>query len=140
MNKIVKEMAPYDHTIIRNAFVSYFKNHEHLDYDQMVRDVMDNYVPTDLAQDKLTSLRDRLLELPDERHFDHQFSPVPSVIKARIKKVYDVYQGIKLQITDEIENIEDVIFAEREADGNQYIKIKTTDNITFKRFCKQGKN
>lgn len=140
LNRIVKEMAPFDHTIIRNTFVSYFKNHEHLDYNQMIHDVMDNYAPTDLPQEKLHSLRDRLLELPDDRHFDRQFTPVPSVIKARIKKVYDIYQGVKLQITDEIANIEDVISAERETDGSQYIKIKTTDSTTFKRFYKHSKN
>lgn len=140
LNRMVKDMAPFDHTIIRNAFVSYFKNHEHLDYDQMVHDIMDDYVPTDLEQEKLYSLRDRLLELPDERHFDRQFTPIPSVIKARIKKVYDIYQGIKLQITDEIDNIEDVISAERTPDGNEYIKIKTTEKGTFKRFYKNIRN
>ena len=95
---------------------------------------MDNYVPTDLPQEKLTALRDRLLELPDERKFDRQFTPVASAITARIKKVYNVYQGIKLQITDEIDHIEEVVSATRETDGTQYIKIKTTENATFLRF------
>lgn len=137
INRIIKDMAPFDHTIIRNTFVSYFKTSDHLDYDSMVHEVMDSYVPTDLPQEKLTALRDRLLELPDERKFDRQFTPVSSVITARIKKVYDVYHGIKLQITDEIDHIEDVISGERLADGTQYIKIKTTDNVTFLRFYKK---
>lgn len=66
-----------------------------------------------------------------------QFTPVPSVIKARIKKEYDVYQGIKLQITDEIDKIEEVIYSERDEHGAQYLKIRTTDNVTFKRFFKR---
>ena len=137
INRMIKDMAPFDHTIIRNTFVSHFKTSDHLDYDSMVHEVMDSYVPTDLPQEKLTALRDRLLELPDERKFDRQFVPVSSVITARIKKVYDVYHGIKLQITDEIDHIEDVISGERLADGTQYIKIKTTDNVTFLRFYKK---
>lgn len=134
INRIIRDMAPYDHTIIRNTFVSYFKNRDHLDYDQMVHDIMDNFTPTDLSEEKLISLRDRLLELPEERHFDRQFTPVPSVITARIKKVYDVYQGIKLQITDEVTDIEEVISSHRDPDGTQYIRIKTTENTTFQRF------
>lgn len=134
INRMIKDMAPFDHTIIRNTFVSHFKTSDHLDYDSMVHEVMDSYVPTDLPQEKLTALRDRLLELPDERKFDRQFTPVPSAITARIKKVYDVYHGIKLQITDEIDHIEDVVTATRESDGTQYIKIKTTENATFLRF------
>lgn len=137
INRMIKDMAPFDHTIIRNTFVSHFKTSDHLDYDSMVHEVMDSYVPTDLPQEKLTALRDRLLELPDERKFDRQFTPVSSVVTARIKKVYDVYHGIKLQITDEIDHIEDVISGERLADGTQYIKIKTTDNVTFLRFYKK---
>ena len=79
----------------------------------------------------------RLLELPDVRKFDRQFTPVPSVIRARIKREYDVYQGIKLQITDEIDKIEEVIYSERDEHGTQYLKIRTTDNVTFKRFFKR---
>lgn len=134
INRIIRDMAPFDHTVIRNAFVSHFKTCDHLDYDNMVHEVMDNYVPTDLPQEKLVALRDRLLELPDERKFDRQFTPVASAITAKIKKVYDVYHGIKLQITDEIDYIEDVVSAIRETDGTQYIKIKTTENATFLRF------
>ncbi len=134
INRIIKDMAPFDHTIIRNAFVSHFKTSDHLDYDRMVHEVMDNYVPTDFPQEKLVALRDRLLELPDERKFDRQFTPVASAIAARIKKVYDIYPGIKLQISGEIDHIENIISAGRDSNGSLYIKIKTTDNVTFQRF------
>ncbi len=137
IGKMIRD-TPFDHTVIRNAFVTYFKNRDHLDYDQMVHEVMDSFTPTDVSQEKLASLRDKLLELPDEKHFDRQFTPIASVIKAKIKKVYDVYQGIKLQITDAITDIEDVISAERDPNGTKYIKIKTTDDVTFKRFHKGG--
>jgi len=139
MNKMIKVASPYDHTLIRNTFVSWFRNRDHLDYDQMVRDVLDSFVPAELPQEKVTALRDRLLELPEERKFDRQFTPVPTAIKARIKKVYDVYQGIKLHITEEIDDIEQVITAERSPDGTQYIKIKTTEKATFLDFYHKNK-
>lgn len=134
---IIKRNAPFDHTVLRNAFVSKFKRSEHPDYDSMIHEIMDNYTPSDLSTDELSNLRDKLLELPDVRKFDRQFTPVPSVIKARIKREYDVYQGIKLQITDEIDKIEEVIYSERDEHGTQYLKIRTTDNVTFKRFFKR---
>lgn len=52
----------------------------------MIHEIMDNYTPSDLSTDELSNLRDKLLELPDVRKFDRQFTPVPSVIKARIKR------------------------------------------------------
>lgn len=134
LNRALKDVAPFDHTVIRNAFVAHFKTSDHLDYDEMVLAVMDNYRPTDLSPEKLVALKKQLLGLPDVRKFDRQFTPVSSVITARIKKVYNVYQGIKLQITDEIDHIEDVVSATRESDGSQYIKIRTTDASTFLRF------
>lgn len=105
-----------------------------------VREFMTLSVRTEVINailDTQSNLRDKLLELPDVRKFDRQFTPVPSVIKARIKREYDVYQGIKLQITDEIDKIEEVIYSERDEHGTQYLKIRTTDNVTFKRFFKR---
>jgi len=136
LNRNVRGIAPRDHTIIRNAIISYFKNHEHFDYNQMVDSVLGEYHTTDLPQDKLDSLKAKLKLLPDQKHFERQFNSVPSVINARIKSLYDVNNGIQIKITDEIRDIEETIYAFREDDGTRYIKIKTNNDLTFKRFCK----
>jgi hypothetical protein len=72
--------------------------------------------------------------LPQERGFDHQFSPDASVIKNNIKQVYQVYPGISVQITDQIDDIDTIISTLRNPDGSQYIVIKTTDKAVFNRF------
>ncbi len=136
ISRMIKTVAPYDHTVIRNAFVSHFKTADLLDYDNMVHAVLDNYTSEALPQDKRDALRDRLLALPEEKKFDRQFTPVASAVKARIKKEYPVYPGIRLQITDEIDRIGDVITSKRDTDGTEYLQIKTTDSGTFRSFLK----
>lgn len=136
ITRMIKTVAPYDHTVIRNAFVSHFKTADLLDYDNMVRTVLDNYTSEALPQEKRDALRDCLLALPEEKKFDRQFTPVASAVTARIKKEYPVYPGIRLQITDEINRIGDVISSKRDPDGTEYLQIKTTDRSTFRSFLK----
>lgn len=86
LNRNIRSIAPRDHTVIRNAVISYFKNHEHFDYAVMLDSILDGYQVTDLSEEKLETLKEKLAELPERKHFDRQFCPVASVISARIKK------------------------------------------------------
>ena len=47
LNRNIRNIAPRDHTIIRNAVISYFKNHEHFDYAVMLDSILSNYHTTD---------------------------------------------------------------------------------------------
>ncbi len=123
-----------DHTIIRNGFIIYFKNNEHIDYPIMVHTVLGDYDPIDMPVEKFTSLREKILELPAKKHFDQQFNSVKSAITARIKKVYQVNIGIELKITDGIDDIENTISAYEDNDGARYISIKTNNEETYTRF------
>lgn len=134
LTRNLKNTAPRDYTIIRNSIISYFKNNEHFDYTQMIDSVLGKYQATDLAEEKIISLKGKLNELPKEKKFDRQFSTVASVINARIKKVYNVNDGIQIKITDEIPDIENIITSCRDTDGTKYIKIRTNNEQTFKQF------
>ena len=134
LNRNVKSIAPRDHTIIRNSIISYFKNNAHFDYNQMLDSALGSYQTTDLTADKLASLKEKLGALPETKKFDRQFSPIASIINARIKKVYEVNSGIEIRITDEIPDIANTIQSCRENDGAKYIKIRTNNEDTFKRF------
>lgn len=136
LNRNIKNFAPRDHTIIRNSIISYFKNNNHFDYSEMIDNVLGGYQTTDLTAEKLSDLKEKLNELPEMKKFDRQFSPVASVINARIKKIYDVNDGIQIKITDEIPDITNTITAFRDDDGTKYIKIKTNNDLTFQRFFK----
>lgn len=131
-----------DHTIIRNHFIGYFKNHEHIDYPSMVNSILENYQPvdTDLSpeevqtiSEKIQSIRIKLLEQPEKKKFDSQFNAVNSAINARIKRVYPINDGIDLKVTRDIANLSSTIQSIEE-NGVRYIKVRTNNDETYRRF------
>lgn len=134
LNRSVKNIAPRDYTLLRNAFIVYFKSNDFIDYDSMMQTALTNYQPVELGQEKMGKLIEKIYELPQKHNFDRQFNTVPSVINARIKKIYDVCQGVQLKITDAVDDINGTIKAYRDSDGNRYIRIKTDNELTYEIF------
>lgn len=137
LNRNVKNIAPRDHTLLRNSLIAYFKSNDYIDYDTMIQNTLESYHPVELEQEKLDKVIEKMRALPDKHEFDKQFNTVPSVINARIRKVYDVCSGIQLKITDAIDAIDDTIKAYRDNDGNRYIRIKTDNDLTYQRFSNE---
>lgn len=129
----IKNLAPKDYTVIRNNFIGYFKRNEHLDYISMIEEILGEYHPMDLPNDELQKLKEKLTTLPEKKHFDTQFNSIHSKIITKIKKIYKVNNGIEIKITDVIEDIKNTIKSVEE-DGTRYLKIKITDDDTFKCF------
>ena len=140
LNRSIRSIAPKDHTIIRNAVISYLKSHEHFDYGMMINEVFEGYQVADLSEERLENLKSLLQGLPERYHFDRQFQPVASAINARIKKVYDVNDGIQIKITSEIRDLKETITAYTDNEGTRYIKIKTNNDLTYRRFMDNSTN
>lgn len=134
LNRNIRGDFQRDHTIIRNAFISYLKNNDHIDYPNMVENILGQYDPVDLPAEKVPALKNKMLELPTKHNFDRQFNSIKKAINARIKKVYPVNEGIELKITDGIEDLSNTISAYRDLDGTKYIKIKTNNEDTYQKF------
>jgi hypothetical protein len=134
LNRNIRGSAPQDYTVIRNSVISYFKGNTHIDYNNMMDTILGQYQPSDLTEEKLASLKQKLSELPQKRNFDHQFNSVPNIINARIKKIYKVNDGIEIKITDEIKDLRQTISAYQDYDGTRYIKIKTNNEETYQSF------
>ena len=137
LNRNVKNIAPRDHTLLRNTLITYFRSNDFIDYDTMITNTVENYHPVELEQEKLEKVIEKLRELPEKHNFDNQFNTVSSAINARIRKVYDVCHGVQLKITDAIDDFDDAIKAYRDNDGNKYIRIKTDNDLTYRRFADQ---
>ncbi len=137
LNRNVKNIAPRDHTLLRNTMITYFRSNDFIDYNSMINNTFENYHPVELEQEKLDKVIEKLRELPEKHNFDMQFNTVSSAINARIRKVYDVCHGIQLKITDAIDDFDGTIKAYRDTDGNRYIRIKTDNDLTFRRFSDQ---
>lgn len=135
LNQSFKGSPSPDHTLLRNGFLVYLKNHDFIDYPIMVNDLLDKYKPLDetIKEDKIKKIKERLLEQPASCGFDNQFNVVNSAINGRIRQVYHVNEGIDLKVNGAIEEIFETITAVEE-NGARYIKIRTTDNSTFKKF------
>lgn len=136
MNQNFKGTPSPDYTIIRNSFIGYFKNNRHIDYPTMVNDILENYQPVDtefMARRKIMSIRDKLLEQPQKRHFDSQFSPVNSAINARIRRVYPIADGIDLKVNRNIDDLSATIQSVEE-NGVKYIRVRTTNDDTYTKF------
>ena len=53
----------------------------------------------------------------------------------RVKKIYEVNDGIQIRITDEVHQLEETISAYQDADGIRFIRIKTNNELTYRQFC-----
>ncbi|MDY4279312.1 MAG: hypothetical protein SOX68_10175 [Faecalicoccus sp.] len=138
LNRVVRKEAPRDYTLIRNSAISYLRNKTHIDYEDLIDSIIgEDYKPADYPEEKIPQLRDKLKSLPEKAHFDRQFNSTPSVLSARIKKTYEVNEGIQLKVNGDIPDIKETIQAYRDIDGIRYIKIKTDNEVTFRSFAKE---
>lgn len=124
-----------DYTMIRNGFVLYMNNHEHIDFNNMVEEIVGNYQPIgeNLTKEQLIEFKDKLLELPNKRGFDSQFNAVTSAINARYKKEFEVNAGIYLKVNRPIKDLSNTIESYEE-NGAKYLRIRTNNDDTYKMF------
>lgn len=80
-------------------------------------------------------MKDKLLELPEKKKFDRLFTIVPKEIRAKVKKLYKVNEGIEIKINDFVQDIEQKITAEEDmSTGAKYIKIMTNNDDVYRQF------
>jgi hypothetical protein len=130
----VKRDAPSDYLILRNSIIGQLKSARHIDYNDMIENIFEDYTPTEMPPVQLATIKTKLLELPDNKNFDRQFVSVPSAINARIRKIYQINDAIELKIKDHVGDIRETIQSIEEADGKRYIKIRTDNEETFNTF------
>ncbi|HFI0155842.1 TPA: hypothetical protein ACGO9B_000921 [Streptococcus suis] len=130
LNRNMKKKYPRDRGSLRNSFISYFRQNEIMNYDEMIYDIFSSYSPIDNNFPK-DEMKDRLLKLPDSnsKKFERNFSIVQDIVKARIVTNYDVYKGITLKV---LENRE-VIKVIKES-GRKFLKIPVVNEDTINEF------
>lgn len=120
--------------VATKGFIAYYKGQEHIDFSEMVNYILGQYDPVDVDAAKVADIREKILQLPEKKGFDRQFNSAPKTINARIRKTYEVNDGIQLKITDAIENLNETIVAYQDENGVRYLRIKTNNESTFRRF------
>lgn len=135
LNQNFRNISSPDHTIIRNTFVSYLINNDHIDFPTMVSSILGNYQPVDpdVNPEKIQAIKEKMLDLPKKKYFDSQFNSINSSVNARIKKVYPINEGIDLKVTRNIGDLAETIQSIEE-NGMRYIRVRTNNPDTFRKF------
>ena len=137
LTKEIKKCAPSDYTVLRNSFVGYMKRETHLDYNEMVSNILDDYTADNLTPENIAGLKQLLIELPEKRKFDRLFTVVPKEIRAKVKQLYNVNDGIEIKINDFVQDIKHKITAEEDVTtGAKYIRILTNNEDVYQQFSR----
>lgn len=133
--KEVKKSAPGDYTIIRNSFVGYMKRERQLNYNEMVSEILENYDGQTMSKEKIAELKNKLIELPEKKNFDRLFTVIPKEIRAKVRQLYKVNEGIEIKINDYVMDLKNKIVAEEDnSTGTKYIKIMTNNDDVYNQF------
>ncbi|HEL1644125.1 TPA: hypothetical protein TXL48_000668 [Streptococcus suis] len=128
LNRSVKKNYPEDRASLRNSFIHYFRQTTMMNYNDMVNQIFDNYIPINNNFSK-EEFRIAFLALPDKKGFERNFQVVSEIIKARIRTSYSIYPGITMKVTDNRNVINSIT-----ENGKNYLKIEVTDETTFNEF------
>ena len=136
LTRNVKKVFPKDYTTLRNSVICYFRNKDMFNFDEMYDTIFKTYNPIDMNSDIYkANVIDKINKVKASDKFDNQFRINQSLIKAKIKKVYEVNNNIEIKIMDGIENLHDIISSfEDTRTGDKYIKIKTNNEETYNSF------
>mgnify|MGYP002797668233 FL=1 len=134
LNRNLKQTAPHDHMVIRNAMYLYFNSVKQFDYEDLLDQTIRRYTPDDMTEEIKKNLIEKLESLPREKGFDCQFISTPTVIKSKMRKTYEVYNGIQIRIPGGMKELKDIIRAQQDSDGKRYLKIRVNDENTYRVF------
>ena len=136
LTRHIKKVSKKDYFNTRNNLLLYFRSHSFIDIEQLV-DHLQNYRPFEMDEQYYTAVMSEIRKLPEKKHFDYQFNCDMSTVKAKIRKVLDVTSGIRLLLTDGIENPEEKICTyQDDSNGKKYLRIETDNEETFESFIR----
>ncbi len=127
----IKKKFPSDHTIIRNSAIGYFRNNTEFELNEFVNQTLENYTPInpDFPIEKIVT---KTKELPEKWKFDARFNIQKKEINKKQSNRIPLTEKIELILKDYIIDLDNVIEAEKDAEGVKYIKIKT--DVGYERF------
>lgn len=120
----IKKEFPSDHTIIRNSTIGYFRNNEEFELNEFINQTFENYTPID-PNFPIKKIVAKIKELPGKWKFDARFNIQKEEINKKQSNRIPLTEKIELILKDYINDLDNVIEAKQDAEGNKYIKIKT---------------
>lgn len=138
LTRNIKKCYPKDYTTLRNSVICYFRSKEMFDFDDMYESIFKSYSPIEMEADVYTaSVIDKIKKVKESGKFDKQFKINQKIIKAKVKKVYEVNNNIEIKIMDGIENLDEIINSYKDPNTEEkFIRIKTNNDETYNSFKK----
>lgn len=134
LSRNLKENYPYDYTTLRNSTIGYFRGHESFTFDELMENVFEHYEPENVKVD-MKRIKEKVKKLPENKNFDRRFDIVQGNIKGRIRNMYKINDKIELNLLDHIENLHDIITAEKDDLSEQkYLRINVDNDYIYNTF------
>lgn len=132
--KRLKRTHPADYTYLRNNLICYFRTQNRFVFDEFQKAVFGSYKPDDKNL-KMNDLVQAINKLPKEKKFDNSFNIIESEIKARFRRVISLTDKIKLELSEDVDNLSNTIEA-KEIGGAKGVFIKSPEGYEAFRHSK----
>lgn len=132
---LLKSEFPADHSLLRNSAIAAFKQKSVMRYGEFVDNLLSTYDPVDAAaKNKISTIEQKLRQLPATKNFDTQFMLDPAAVPYRQRKI-TLSPEITLTIKEGIEKLDEKIWASKTQDGRNILVIQTehVNGFEFKR-------
>lgn len=129
----LKKEHPRDYYVLRNTVIQAMKTPQLLDYNDYIESLLGGYVPEDRCVNT-TFLKSKLLQLPEKKKFDTQFTTVPKAIVAHKKLKFEPTDGIVINVDGSLDDYKEVITACVDDQHRRVLMIRCSNPDTFKAF------
>jgi hypothetical protein len=132
LSKSIKKLSYFDYSALIDRLHQYLQTHREFDFDNLLKEVFETYQ----AKNKKIVIRNLiapLRSLPERGGFDKNFIIIHEQLRDKIKFIFNLHDKIDLHVKDKLENLENIIKTEKDANRDKWLKIKISDN-TYKRF------
>ncbi|MFR4161800.1 MAG: hypothetical protein ACLT0R_04285 [Paraclostridium sordellii] len=77
LKRNIKKKSPNDFTVLRNSLIGKLKSSDHIDYNEMIKDLIENYTPYNresLTHEHMNKVMAKLNELPEKKSLIYNFN------------------------------------------------------------------
>ena len=120
----IRKKHKQDYLCLRNLTIAYFRSDGEFCLDHYKDSIIGSYNPFDANLD-IDTLKTKIASLPRKHNFDNVFNKTPDEIKDKFKDVITLTPEIDLKIKQDILNIDRIIRAKEDDEGNKYIMIRS---------------
>ncbi|QOV10905.1 hypothetical protein [Viridibacillus arvi] len=137
LDTTLKKSSSGDYVKLRNSLIGYFETKSEFKLEEMVDYVIGDY---QLESNNVTieTIKTKLYNLTDNKHFDTAFTIDNSRIKNKFKKTYKISEKIDLRTNSYIEDLKEIIKARTNEEGEKVLEIRNIEDNVFEMFKEES--